>query len=91
MLKIDIPQDSSIAFTATTFDQYNIPAPLNGTETEVNGDVILLFEDEQEAVDYLDQLEDHSTELESNDPQKLYINTLVSAITNDEFVQAYLQ
>lgn len=91
MLKINIPQNGPSAFKHAIFDQYAIPVPPNGTDTELNGDVILLFEDEEEAVKYLDELEDHSSELDSDAPQKLYINALVSAISSDEFVQAYLR
>ncbi|MBL4678851.1 MAG: hypothetical protein JKY70_22065 [Mucilaginibacter sp.] len=90
MLKIDIPQNGSPAFTSSVFDEYTLPKPSNGFETELNGDVILLFEDEEDAVAYLDSLEDYATELDNDAPQKQYINTLVSTITNDEFVQAYL-
>ncbi|RFZ94180.1 hypothetical protein D0C36_01075 [Mucilaginibacter conchicola] len=91
MLKIDIPQNGSPVFKTTIFAEYDLPTPPNGTDTELNGDVILLFEDEEEAVGYLDVLEDYSSELDSNAPQKQYINILVSTISNDEFVQAYLQ
>lgn len=91
MLRIDIPQNSETAFTYAAFEQYNIPVPANGTDTEVNGDVILLFEDEQEAVDYLDTLEDYATGLDNTAVQKPLINALVSTISNDEFVQAYLR
>ncbi|QHS57308.1 hypothetical protein GWR56_17830 [Mucilaginibacter sp. 14171R-50] len=63
----------------------------NGTDTEVSGKLVLLFEDEQEAVAYLDELEDHATKLDSGSPQKPVINALVSAIYNDQFVQAYLR
>lgn len=91
MLRIDIPQNSETGFTYAAFEKYNIPVPANGTDIEVNGDVILLFEDEQEAVDYLDTLEDYATGLDNNAVQKPLINALVSAISNDEFVQAYLR
>ncbi|PAW94116.1 hypothetical protein CKK33_11665 [Mucilaginibacter sp. MD40] len=91
MLRIDIPQNGEPAFTYAAFEQYNIPLPANGTDTEVNGDVILLFEDEQEAVEYLDILEDYATGLDNNATQKPLVNALVSAISNDEFVQAYLR
>ena len=88
MLKITVPSPS---ITANVFEQASLPKPPNGTETEINGELILLFEDEEEAVAYLDKLEDYATELDANAPQKPAINALVSAINNDEFVQAYLQ
>lgn len=91
MLKIDLPKSGLPAFTAAVFEQYALPIPPNGTETELSGNVILLFEDEEEAVAYLDELEDYATELDDDAPEKPYINALASAINNDEFVQAYLQ
>jgi phage gp29-like protein len=88
MLRIAIP---SPTISAKVFERGTLPTPPNGTETEVNGELILLFEDEEEAVAYLDELEDYSTELDSKSPEKPIINALVSAINNDEFVQAYLR
>jgi hypothetical protein len=88
MLRIDIPSQD---ITLRSFEEYEIPSPPSGTDTEVNGDVILLFEDEEEAVAYLDVLEDYAAELYNDAPEKHLINELVSTITNDEFVQAYLQ
>ncbi|MFD0765101.1 hypothetical protein ACFQZI_09550 [Mucilaginibacter lutimaris] len=88
MLKIDIPSQT-LAYH--TFEQTNLPSPPNGTETEVNGDLVLLFEDEEEAVAYLDELEDYAEDLDANAPEKAVINALIGAINNDGFVQSYLQ
>lgn len=88
MLKIDIPSQT---LTPNAFEQTDLPTPPNGTETEINGDLILLFEDEEEAVAYLDELEDYSADLNDDAPEKTVINALIGAINNDEFVQAYLQ
>jgi hypothetical protein len=91
MLRIDIPSTADITITTRTFNEYGLPKPHNGTANEVNGDLILLFEDEEEAVAYLDELEDFATELDNKSPAKPVINTLITAINNDGFVQAYLQ
>jgi hypothetical protein len=88
MLRITIP---SSAVSAKVFEQDTLPTPPNGTETEVNGELILLFEDEEEAVAYLDELEDYSTDLDDASADRPVVNELISAINNDEFVQAYLQ
>lgn len=88
MLKIDTAQ---AGFVGNVLQNYNLPAPSGGFDTEVNGSLILLFEDEQEAVAYLDVLEDYATKLGNNSPEKTFLNTLITAINNDEFVQAYLQ
>jgi hypothetical protein len=88
MLRIDV---SSAEITNAMFDQFGLPTPPNGTQTEVNGDLILLFEDEEEAVSYLDELEDYASEVDDSSPEKALINTLATTISNDEFVQTYLQ
>ena len=86
MLRIDIAQPD---LAGNIFEQYNLPSPPNGTDTEVNGSPILLFEDEQEAVEYLDTLEDYSGNLDHEGPEKPVLNAMIVAINNDEFVQAY--
>jgi len=88
MLKIDIPTSE---ISAHVFHQETLPKPPNGTDIEINGDLILLFEDEQQAVAYLDELEDYASQLDGASEEKTNINVLVSAINNDEFVQAYLR
>lgn len=87
MLRIAIPSSVS----AKVFEPDTLPTPPNGTETELNGDLVLLFEDEEEAVAYLDELEDYASELDGESAERDTITTLVGAINNDEFVQAYLQ
>jgi hypothetical protein len=70
MLRIDIPSTEDITITTWTFNEYSLPKPHNGTANEVNGDLILLFEDEEEAVAYMDELEDFATKLDSKSPAK---------------------
>lgn len=88
MLKIDTAQ---AGFVGNVLQNYNLPAPSGGFDTEINGSLILLFEDEREAVSYLDVLEDYTTKMDDNSPEKAFLNALIAAINNDEFVQAYLQ
>ena len=89
MLKISIPAEPG--FSQESISEYGIPHPLSGTDTEVNGDVILLFEDEEEAVAYLDSLEEYAGNVDDESPRKNIISLIVNAISNDEFVKAYLQ
>nr|WP_294948309.1 hypothetical protein [uncultured Mucilaginibacter sp.] len=89
MLKISIPAQPG--FSRGIIEKYGIPHPLSGTDTEVNGDVILLFENEETAVAYLDELEEHAGSVDGQSPAKNIISLIVSAISTDEFVQAYLQ
>ena len=86
MLRIDIAQPG---LAGNIFEEYNLPSPISGTDTEVNGSPILLFEDEQEAVDYLEVLEDYASNLDENAPVKQVLNAVITAVNNDEFVQAY--
>ncbi|MFD0793958.1 hypothetical protein ACFQZX_10025 [Mucilaginibacter litoreus] len=88
MLIISVPSSTSLT---NAFDQFDLPRPLSGTDTEGTDTMVLLFEDEEEAIEYLDALEDYSTGLDDDAIQKPYINALVSAISNDDFVQGYLR
>ena len=90
MLKIDIPKGSAL-ITRDMFDEYSIPLPPNGMDTEINEDLILLFDDEQQAVTYLDELEDYAGELDEESPEKDILNALITAIGNDDFVTTFLE
>jgi hypothetical protein len=90
MLKINIPGGPENV-SQDLLNQYGIPQPFNGTDIEINGDTVLLFDDEQQAVAYLDGLEEFASSIDANSPGKNIISLIVSAISNDEFVQAYLQ
>lgn len=90
MLRIDIPSTSEATLNQGIFDEYSLPKPENGTDTEINGDLILQFEDEEDAVTYLDTLEDFASELDNDSAARQISNALITAINNDEFVQAYL-
>ncbi|OOQ62074.1 hypothetical protein [Mucilaginibacter pedocola] len=89
MLRIDIPQSSAL-INKDMFVDYNIPKPPNGTNTEINEDVVLLFDDEEQAVAYLDKLEEHADDLDDESPGKDVITALITAITEDAFVQAFI-
>jgi hypothetical protein len=88
MLKIDTAQ---AGFVGNVLEKFNLPAPSGGFDTELNGSLLLLFEDEQEAAAYLDVLEDRIAKLDNTDPGRPFLNALVLAINNDEFVQVYLR
>lgn len=80
--------DSDITFS--TFERYDLPAPPNGIEAEVNDGLILKFEDEEEAVTYADQLEMLSNGLNDKSlPQYMAIGDMIMAIRNDKFVMNY--
>jgi hypothetical protein len=88
MFKIDTAKAEPVG---NVIQNYSFPAPSGGFDTEINGNLILQFEDEQEAVGYLDILQEQAAKVDGNSPEKAFIDALITAINNDEFVQAYLQ
>lgn len=92
MLRITVPVDASSNLSFAVFEQYELPAPENGADAEVNNDLILKFEDEEDAIVYSDQLEALANELDNKStPQYRAIVDIISAIRNDEFVKSYLE
>ncbi len=92
MLRITIPSTGKSQLTFTTFERYDLPAPSSGVDAEINDDLILQFEDEQEAVNYAEQLENLSNSLDDkSSPQNIAVGDMIIAIWNDEFVKAYTE
>jgi hypothetical protein len=90
MLNITVPSNGPSNLTFSSFERYGIPAPLSGVDAEINDDVILKFEDEDEAITYAEQLENMANEInDKSTTQYLAINDIIVAIWNDEFVQGY--
>jgi len=90
MLRITVSQNDSSNLSFSAFEQYQLPAPPNGVDAEINNDVILKFEDEEEAVTYAEQLEELSNELDDKTTAEYTaISDIIMAIRNDEFVQSY--
>ncbi|MBK0379106.1 hypothetical protein [Mucilaginibacter segetis] len=90
MLRINVPTTSSVPLSQSLFDRYNLPHPLNGTDMEISGDMVLIFENEQQAVKYLDELEDSASSVDDDSTEKNILNALITAVNNDTFVRAYL-
>jgi len=90
MLFINVSSSGKSELKFSNFEDYQLPAPPNGVDAEINGDVILRFEDEDEAIDYAGQLEDISNGLDDKStPQFMAINDIIISILNDEFVKSY--
>jgi hypothetical protein len=90
MLRITIPSGTESEISFSTFEQFELPQPPSGVDAEINNDLILKFEDEEEAIIYADQLENLADELDDKTtPQYLAINDIIIAIRADEFVQSY--
>ena len=91
MLSIDIPSNGSSWLTFSEFEKYNIPAPPNGFSSEVNDNVLIRFDDEQQALDYAYDLDAYSNSIDRDTAEYNVIADIIKAVSNDEFVQAYLQ
>ena len=90
MLRIDIPSGGPSGLDFTKLEQLNLPAPVNGFDQEINNDVILSFEDEQEAIDYAYELNMHLQSInDHNSAEYKAATAILKAISDDEFVQAY--
>jgi hypothetical protein len=90
MLRIEVPS-AETQINREIFERFNIPSPPNWTDTEINGNLIFLFDDEEQAVTYLDALEDFAGSTDNESPARAVLNTLITTINNDGFVQAYLR
>lgn len=56
MLRISIPSNGPSNINFSTFMNYLLPLPPKGIVSEVNNDAVLLFENEEQAKTYADQL-----------------------------------
>jgi hypothetical protein len=92
MLEITVPSNGQSKLSFTKFAQLDLPKPENGSRAEINDETVLLFNDEQEAVDYTHLMEGYAESLKNhNSPQYLASQDIIMAIGNDEFVLNYLQ
>jgi hypothetical protein len=91
MLVIEISSDGRSLLTLAELNKYNIPAPPNGFDSEENNDVIMKFEDEQEAIDYSYELDSYANTLNNKSEEYTVISAIVKSISEDEFVQNYIQ
>lgn len=90
MLLINISANSSSNLNFSSFEEFGLPAPPNGVEAEINNDVILKFDDEEQALIYAAQLENLSNELhDKQSPQYTALSDIIMAIRNDDFIQSY--
>ena len=91
MLRISIPNNGQSNLTFSGLQKYDLPTPPNGFEAEDNNSVIMQFEDEQEAIDYSDDINTYADEMSDHSaPEYLITRDIIKAIKNDEFVQTYL-
>jgi len=91
MLRIDVPSDGPSNLTFNELQKYSIPAPELGFQAEVNDDVVMLFEDEQQAIDYAHDVDVYAGSIDHTSQEYMIISDMIKAISDDEFVQAYIQ
>ena len=90
MLFINVSSSGKSQLKFSNFEGYQLPGPPNGINAEINGDVVLQFEDEDEAVGYAGQLEDLANSLsDKSTPRYMAINDIIMSVLNDEFVKSY--
>jgi hypothetical protein len=91
MLVIEISSDGRSPLTLSELYSYNIPVPPDGFGSEINNTVVMKFDDEQDAIDYSYELDSYANEIESSSEEYHIINLLIKAISEDGFVQSYIQ
>jgi hypothetical protein len=91
MLRIEIPSNGSQELFFNELEKYTIPHPPNGFNSEINNNVVIDFENEQEALDYSYELDAYSNSIDAGSPEYRIITAIIKAIGDDDFVQAYIQ
>ncbi|MDO3625090.1 hypothetical protein [Mucilaginibacter sp. BT774] len=91
MLVIEISSDGRSPITLAELNKYDIPTPPDGFDSEINNDVIMKFEDEQEAIDYSYELDSYANTIDNKSEEYRIITEIVKAISEDEFIQNYIQ
>jgi len=83
MLRINIPSNGPSKIDYSTFSNFLLPVPNDGIDSEVNNSLVLLFNDEEKAIDYTNQLKQLSGS------QKKVGNEIIAAIEKDLLVSTY--
>lgn len=91
MLVIEISSDGRLPLTLTELNKYNIPAPPDGFDSEINNVVLMKFEDEQQAIDYSYELDSYANTIDNKSKEYGIVTAIVKSISEDEFVQSYIQ
>lgn len=92
MLRIEVPSNGPAQISFSKFQCLNLPIPPNGLDQEINDDLILSFEDEQEAINYSLEMDHYANSLNDHDSADyLAAIEIINAINEDGFVQSYLR
>jgi len=91
MLRINLPPTGPIRVTSADFVKYRLPLPSKGVKARGKNDTVLVFDNEDEAVVYADQLEEIVTNVSKNSPLRSMLRDMVTAIRNDDTIRNYLE
>jgi hypothetical protein len=91
MLRINLPPPGPTRVTFADFKKYRLPLPSKGVKATGKNDTVLVFDNEDEAVVYADQLEEIVTNVSKNSPVRSILRDMVTAIRNDDSIRNYLE
>ena len=91
MLRIEILSNGLSGLTFNELQKCEIPSPRSGFNSEINNNAVIQFEDEQEAIDYAHDLDVYADSIANTTKEYLVITDIINAISDDKFVQAYIQ
>lgn len=90
MLIIEISSDGRPALIFSELEGHNIPAPPDGFDSEINNNIVMRFDDEQQAIDYSYDLDSYANTLDNKSPEYQITTRIIKAISEDDFVRSYI-
>jgi hypothetical protein len=91
MLRINLPPTGPTRVTFADFIKYRLPLPSKGVKARGKDNTVLVFDNEDEAVIYADQLEEIVTNVSKSSPARSMLRDMVTAIRNDDSIRNYLE
>ncbi len=91
MLRINLPPTGPTRVTFADFVKYRLPLPSMGVKARGKNNTFLVFDNEDEAVIYADQLEEIVTSVSKNSPVRSMLRDMVTAIRNDDTIRNYVE
>jgi hypothetical protein len=91
MLRINLPPTGPTRVTTDYFRKYRLPLPSKGIKARGEKNTELLFDNEDEAVIYADQLEEIVSGVSRGSQLRSMLRDMVTAIRNDDSIRNYLE
>jgi hypothetical protein len=92
MLRIEIPAEKYSGLTFSKLEHLDLPRPVNGFDSEINDNIMLSFNDEEEAINYTYEMDRYAeAHSDQSSPEYLAAIEIIKAISDDEFVQSYIK